>query len=407
VEEADSQVEAVTPGATQASSEPAMAASRGTTSDAGTSWDDHLVWIDLRECPADQRPALLQATINHGLDGVVLPLGFAADIPPTLSRIAFGGMAPEGGETAPEGDQQAQITVVPDDDYEVAAPQQRRRLATQVDVTDAASLELACRRAASEPWTVLSFADPTKIPLEIVIAAANNADGRTVTQVHSLDEAAVVFGCLERGSDGVMMAPSSLDDVVRIAELRAGPLGNLVLCEVVVTETRHIGMGDRACLDTCTMLEKDEGMLVGSFSRGLLLTCSETHPLPYMPTRPFRINAGAVHSYVLTSPKRTSYLTELGAGTGAVTVRVDGSIRRVFLGRIKIERRPLLSICAAAPDGRMANIIVQDDWHVRLLGPRGVVRNVTELQPGDKLLAYLPGEARHVGYPIAEFCIEQ
>ena len=38
-------------------------------------------------------------------------------------------------------------------------------------------------------------------------------------------------------------------------------------------------------------------VLVGSFGGGFLLCCSETHPLPYMPTRPFRVNAGAVSSY--------------------------------------------------------------------------------------------------------------
>jgi 3-amino-4-hydroxybenzoic acid synthase len=55
----------------------------------------------------------------------------------------------------------------------------------------------------------------------------------------------------------------------------------------------------------------------------------------------------------------------------------------------------------------VADLIVQDDWHVRVLGPGGVVINVTELQPGTKVLGYLPVEDRHVGYPIDEFCIEK
>jgi 3-amino-4-hydroxybenzoic acid synthase len=29
-----------------------------------------------------------------------------------------------------------------------------------------------------------------------------------------------------------------------------------------------------------------------------------------MPTRPFRVNAGAVSSYILSSPDRTNYLSE-------------------------------------------------------------------------------------------------
>jgi 3-amino-4-hydroxybenzoic acid synthase len=55
----------------------------------------------------------------------------------------------------------------------------------------------------------------------------------------------------------------------------------------------------------------------------------------------------------------------------------------------------------------VVNLILQDDWHVRVLGPGGVVLNSTELKAGDKVLGYLPTEDRHVGYPIAEFCLEK
>ena len=50
---------------------------------------------------------------------------------------------------------------------------------------------------------------------------------------------------------------------------------------------------------------------------------------------------------------------------------------------------------------------MQDDWHVRVLGPGGAVLNSTELRPGDEVLGYLPTQDRHVGYPIDELCYEQ
>ena len=59
-------------------------------------------------------------------------------------------------------------------------------------------------------------------------------------------------------------------------------------------------MGDRGCIDTTSIMTKDEGMIVGSTSAGGILVCSETHYLPYMELRPFRVNAGGVHSYVLS-----------------------------------------------------------------------------------------------------------
>jgi 3-amino-4-hydroxybenzoic acid synthase len=49
---------------------------------------------------------------------------------------------------------------------------------------------------------------------------------------------------------------------------------------------------------------------------------------------------------------------------------------------------------------------VQDDWHVRVLGPEASVLNVTHLKPGDKVLGYTLTEKRHVGWGVAEFCAE-
>ena len=166
-------------------------------------------------------------------------------------------------------------------------------------------------------------------------------------------------------------------------------------------------MGERAWVDTCSYLGQDEGILVGSRSRAMMLCVSETHPLPYMPTRPFRVNAGAIMSYTLADPRHTRYLSELEAGGTVLAVGADGRTRRVTVGRVKIETRPLLAVDAVAPSGERVNLIVQDDWHVRVLGPGGVVLNSTELRPGDEVLGYLPGRERHVGYPIDEMCREQ
>jgi 3-amino-4-hydroxybenzoic acid synthase len=161
------------------------------------------------------------------------------------------------------------------------------------------------------------------------------------------------------------------------------------------------------CIDTCTHFEEDEGMLVGSYAHGFILCCSETHPLPYMPTRPFRINAGALHSYVFGQDNRTNYLSELRTGHAVLGVGADGRTRRIMVGRIKLESRPLLSIMASSAEGVQVSLIVQDDWHVRVLGPGGTVRNVTELKPGDQLLGYVATDKRHVGWPVAEFCVEK
>jgi 3-dehydroquinate synthase class II len=61
-----------------------------------------------------------------------------------------------------------------------------------------------------------------------------------------------------------------------------------------VTRVTPVGMGDRVCVDLCSMMAPGEGLLVGSFSRALFLVHSECMESAYINSRPFRVNAGAV-----------------------------------------------------------------------------------------------------------------
>jgi 3-amino-4-hydroxybenzoic acid synthase len=112
-------------------------------------------------------------------------------------------------------------------------------------------------------------------------------------------------------------------------------------------------------------------------------------------------------SYTLGSADRTRYLCELTGGAHVLAVDASGRTRPVTVGRVKIETRPLLSVEALAPDGTEVTVIVQDDWHVRLLGPGAAVLNSTALAPGDQVLGFLGDPGRHVGYAVDEFCREQ
>jgi 3-amino-4-hydroxybenzoic acid synthase len=356
-------------------------------------------WLDLREAGPWRREVSEEA-VHLRFDAIVAddPADLA-DLPPTVTRVlAVAGELPDDLGNA---------------DLVLVGPQTRAtvdrpgvRLGTRVDVTDAESLALACERVRRDELTVLRFHDPTHIPLEIVLAAADGAPGRIITEVHGLDEASVHLTVLERGPDGVLLRPGGPGDATKLTEVVRHRSPDLDLVTLTVTGVRHCGSGERACVDTCSYLHQDEGILVGSRSRGLLLCVSETHPLPYMPMRPFRVNAGAVMSYTLADHEHTRYLCELQAGATVLAVRADGRSRPVTVGRVKIETRPLLAIDAVSPSGDRLNLIVQDDWHVRLLGPGGVVHNSTELTAGDEVLGYLPGRERHVGYPIDELCHE-
>ncbi|MGV9480021.1 3-dehydroquinate synthase II family protein [Gordonia aichiensis] len=370
---------------------------------------EHFAWVDLRAVPAGSVDAMVQAAIHQRIDGIVSDdVELLNGLPPTVRRV----YAPQRSAFDTSDEQiSSDIVLIAHGDGESGAQIKTgmpgAETAVHVVVSDADTLRDACETVRRAPWTLLTFTDPTKIPLEIVIAAAENSGGRTVTVVNDIEDAEIVKLVLEHGSDGLLLAPASVDDISTLAQVIRPSAERIELTELTVTKVEHIGMGERACIDTCSLLHQDEGCLIGSFSTGMFLSCSETHPLPYMPTRPFRWNAGAVHSYVLVPDNRTRYVSELAAGQPILAVRSNGDVREVRIGRVKIERRPLISVSATAPDGRTINVIAQDDWHVRLLGPGGSVNNVTDLVPGDRLLGYAPTESRHVGLPITEFCDER
>lgn len=402
-------------------------------------------WIDLREVPRPQLQAVVDAAVHARMAGVVsADAELLGTLPPTVTRVFVPGTpagpvrqagekdsAKGAGERVPgKGGKEAKAATGAEssaavgsgidlllrkfgtrDELDALASANRAAaggapVAGFVDVRDDRTLQLSCAGAMTLPYTVIHFADPTKIPLEIVLAAAEPAEGKLVTVVGDLEEAAIVFDVLERGSDGILFAPRTADEVFALARLLEATTPQLELSTLTVESIRHVGLGDRVCVDTCSHFEEDEGILVGSYSSGFVLCCSETHPLPYMPTRPFRVNAGALHSYTLGPDNRTNYLSEVGSGSALLAVGADGRTRRVVVGRAKLESRPLLEIRTHAEDGRLVSLTVQDDWHVRVLGPGGKVLNVTELRTGDELLGYLAQDKRHVGLPIGEFCKE-
>lgn len=365
-----------------------------------------LCWLDVRGA-GELTAALCAEAVHHRFDAVVAAdLDDLAPLPPTVRKVFVPDDAPLPEDLGP-----AEVVIVDPlrhgDPAELAKRHPGVGFGRMVDVVDADSLAVACHSARTESWTVLRFQDPTKIPLEIVLAAADKAEGSIITGVADVEEAEIVFGVLEHGSDGVMLAPRAVGDATSLKAAAHDRPEDIKLVELEVLGISRAGMGERACVDTCTYLRKDEGILVGSQARGMLLCASETHPLPYMPTRPFRVNAGALHSYTLAAAGRTSYLSELRSGSKVLAVDSAGRTRMVTVGRVKIETRPLLAIDAVFPSGVAVNLIVQDDWHVRVLGPGGAVLNVTELTAGSRVLGHLPTEQRHVGYPIDEFCIEQ
>ncbi|MGD9209453.1 MAG: 3-dehydroquinate synthase II [Desulfobacteraceae bacterium] len=274
-------------------------------------------------------------------------------------------------------------------------------------IEDQKSMTSAYEDGALFDYLIVELASETNIPLELLIAKLQNQKTILIKAVKSAQEAEIAFGAIETGCDGAMLQSDNIQEIVEFDHLLAKKeLGNLELQAARVIDVQHIGMGYRSCIDTTSLMTQKEGLIVGSTATGGLLVSSETHYLPYMELRPFRVNAGAIHSYVWTPGEMTAYMTELKCGRKVLCVDTEGNTREVSVGRVKTEIRPLLKIEVSVDDYHI-NTIVQDDWHVRIFDSTGLPRNASLIRKKDELLIYRTSGGRHVGIRINEILCEK
>lgn len=243
------------------------------------------------------------------------------------------------------------------------------------------------------------------IPLENLIAELSGSDVKIIAKARNIDEAAVAARTLEKGADGILIDtddPSKIREIVHAVKAQKT---HVSLKPAEVTAVKDAGMGDRVCIDTCSIMAPGEGMLIGNQSSGLFLIQSESEESPYVASRPFRVNAGAVHEYILVNEK-TRYLSELASGDPALIVDKEGNARGATIGRIKIERRPLLYV-EAEVDGHRISAILQNAETIKLVGADGSSIPVTRLKAGDSVLVRSEEAGRHFGMKVKETIIEK
>ncbi|OVA14447.1 3-dehydroquinate synthase [Macleaya cordata] len=219
---------------------------------------------------------------------------------------------------------------------------------------------------------------------------------------------------LERGLGGVVL---KVEDVQAVLELkdyldRRNEVRNLLsLSKATVTRVQIAGMGDRMCVDLCSLMRPGEGLLIGSFARGLFLVHSECLESNYIDRRPFRVNAGG----------KTSYLSELQASKEVIVVDQRGWQRTAVVGRVKIEKRPIILVEAKQESDNQTfdSILLQNAETVGLAFPCQVPvhlfskkwtyqnSNFGSLKVRDEIMLRVQGGARHTGIEIQEFIVEK
>ncbi len=239
------------------------------------------------------------------------------------------------------------------------------------------------------------------IPIENLLAQSDNV----LVEVRNAEEAKLASGILERGVAGIVIGTEALPEIKKIVSQCLIHQKSEHLIEARITKITATGLGHRVCVDTLSLLEKGQGMLVGNSSAFTFLVHAETEKNEYVAARPFRINAGGVHAYTRLPGDKTSYLCELSSGREILVVSANGETSLATVGRVKIEVRPMLLIEAEAEteEGtKKGSVFLQNAETIRLTRPDGSPVSVVTLNPGDTVLCRTDAAGRHFGMRIAE-----
>lgn len=297
------------------------------------------------------------------------------------------------------------------DEYRRAAEQLERPVSDPgpaipiVTIRAPEDLDRAITLGRAHGAVAVAWTEERVIPLENLLAAGR---GRfeTWVLVDRRRDLSGMLGALEHGADRLVVSVASdadLDDAE--AALDVGPERAIPWELVPVRRAEPAGQGDRVIVDTTSLLRPGEGFLVGSAAAFLFHVASEAVGSRYTRPRPFRVNAGAAHSYVLLADGTTRYLAELAPGDAVAAVEPNGAARSVRVGRLKIERRPLLLVEAERGERRFT-VFLQDAETVRLSADVGRVATV-HLAPGARVFGAPFPPARHLGAAVDEFVEER
>ena len=328
------------------------------------------VWVKVD--PWDKKR--LTTALEGGADAVWTPPGYAPEVK-SLGKIKV---------IAPDGD------LVPGVDL------------FEISLGSSADEAAIVSQARSHP-VVIRCADWTIIPLENLVAQSPQ---NLFVEAATEEEVKTFLGILERGVDGLILTAPDLSELKRLLKLVKQMSPPLELTVATVSGVKPLGMGDRVCVDTCTNMEPGQGMLVGNSSAALFLVQAESLENPYVAARPFRVNAGPVHAYIRVPGNKTRYLSELTAGDEVLVVDHHGQTMSATVGRVKIEKRPLMLVSATHGDKEFATI-VQNAETIRLTRSDGEAVSVVQLAPGDQILVALEEAGRHFGHKVTESILEK
>ena len=370
-------------------------------------------WIVTPDLPWDERKEMITTALESGINYVV-DLEYSDKIRKLgnvniVSNKAYADIYIVGFNG--EGDGSINLSENLADSKDLAdakkAKSEGKKVCAYIKITDKLHEQLAVKLGPIVDYIILVGTDWTVIPLENIIADLQKVDVEIIAAVADKDGAKLALETLEHGTDGVVFEANDFALIKEIAqEVDNASRTKYELKTATLTNVKPLGSGDRVCVDTTDMMKPGEGMLIGSYSKSMFLVHSESLESEYVASRPFRVNAGPVQAYVMVPGNKTRYLSELVAGDEVLIVNTEGETRTAYVGRSKIERRPLILI-EAEYKGNTIRTLLQNAETIRIVDAENNPLSVADAKPGDKVKVYIEKSARHFGIAIDETIIEQ
>ncbi len=310
------------------------------------------------------------------------------------------------------GMRQEGVDLVLDDDLSVdgdALYVNGKQVGRRVDVSTSDGQSKARALAGSVEWILLDLGEWKMIPIENVIASCDGGPTKVAAKISSAEQVLGAAFALEIGVDALLV-PEDILPTALIAKSQRGERiestdkeqksDGFEVTSLRVIEVKEGGVGDRVCVDLTSLLDFGEGMLVGSSASSMVLVHGETVESEFVPTRPFRVNAGAAHTYIMMADGSTKYLSELEMGDQVMVTSSDGKSRTATVGRVKIERRPFILFKWIDENDNEAGALLQQAETVRLVSNSGLI-SITDLSSDMKIIGWSGGAGRHVGIEIS------
>jgi 3-dehydroquinate synthase II len=280
--------------------------------------------------------------------------------------------------------------------------------------------EYARSLVGSVEWLVVDFTDWSMIPIENLVAACEGTPTKIAAVLSTPEQAQGAGFALHKGVDALVVT-SSNEMIEAALVVKSQRLERMAQHDSeVIAQSQHVGLGkltitsvesggtaERYCVDMTRLLEDGEGLLLGSSASSFVFVHGETVDSEFVPTRPFRVNAGPPHAYIRMSSGKTKYLSELQSGDEIHVVNTEGMQRSATVGRLKIELRPMILVKWIDENNKEGNMFLQQAETVRVVGLDKKTKSITALKPGDIVIGWSDMGSRHIGAPISSAVTER